>query len=184
MSSEKEKMIAGELYFAADPELAAERVRCRRVLRAFNDHDPVDEAGRVGALAMLFKRIGDKSQLEPPFHCDYGYNISIGARFFANFQCVILDCAPVEIGDDVFFGPGVHVYTATHPVNPEERVTGYEFARRVTIGSKVWVGGGAIILPGVTIGEGTTIGAGSVVTADIPARVVAVGNPCRVVRTI
>lgn len=184
MATEKEKMLAGELYFAADPQLVEERLRCRRLIRAFNDHDPADEAGRVGALKMLFERFGEKSQIEPPFHCDYGSNISMGARCFVNFQCVILDCARVEIGDDVFMAPGVHIYTATHPVDPEERVSGFEFARPVRIGSKVWLGGGAIILPGVTIGEGSTIGAGSVVRQDIPARVVAAGNPCRVVRTL
>ena len=182
--SEKEKMLCGELYLPSDPQLTRERVRCRELLRAFNGSDPGDDEGRTNLLQSLLARAGQDAFIEPPFHCDYGYNIRVGARFYANFLCVILDPAAVEIGDDVFFGPGVHVYTATHPIDAAERIRGPELARSVRIGSRVWIGGGSIVLPGVTIGEGTTIGAGSVVTRDVPAGVLAAGNPCRVLREL
>jgi maltose O-acetyltransferase len=182
--SEKEKMIAGELYLPSDPQLTADRMRCRELLRAFNAGDPADGERRTKLLQALLGRAWLDTDIEPPFHCDYGYNIRVGSRFYANFLCVILDPAAVEIGDDVFFGPGVHVYTATHPVDAVERIRGPELARPVRIGSRVWIGGGSIILPGVSIGDGTTIGAGSVVTRDVPAGVVAAGNPCRVLRAL
>lgn len=182
--SEKEKMIAGELYLPSDAQLTAERLRCRQLLRSFNGSDPADEEGRARTLRSLLGHAGHDAFIEPPFHCDYGYNIRVGARFYANFLCVILDPAAVDIGDDVFFGPGVHIYTATHPVDAAERVRGPELARPVRIGSRVWIGGGSILLPGVTIGDGTTIGAGSVITRDVPAGVAAAGNPCRVLRVL
>jgi maltose O-acetyltransferase len=182
--SEKEKMLGGEPYLPSDPQLTQERVRCRELLRAFNGSDPADGEGRADLLRSLLGRAGQDAFIEPPFHCDYGYNIRVGARFYANFLCVILDPASVEIGDDVFFGPGVHVYTATHPVDAAERIRGPELARPVRIESRVWIGGGSMILPGVTIGDGTTIGAGSVVTRDVPGGVVAAGNPCRVLRVL
>jgi maltose O-acetyltransferase len=122
--------------------------------------------------------------IEPPFFCDYGEHIRLGARVYMNFQCVILDCNLVTLGDDVFLGPGVHIYAATHPLDPDERIKGPELGRPVTIGAKVWIGGGSIICPGVTIGEGSTIGAGSVVVKDIPPYVFAGGNPCRVIRNL
>lgn len=184
MHSEKEKMLAGELYLASDAQLAAERLQCRQLLRAFNDSDPADEDGRRRTLARLFGRVGENTVIEPPFFCDYGGNISIGARFYASFQCVILDPGQVEIGDDVFLGPAVQIYTATHPLDAAERIRGPELARPVRIGARVWLGGGTIVLPGVTIGDGTTIGAGSVVTKDVPAGVLAAGNPCRVLRIL
>ena len=184
MHSEKEKMLAGELYLASDAELVAERLQCRQLLRAFNASDPADEEGRRRTLARLFGRVGENTVIEPPFSCDYGGNISVGARFYANFQCVILDPGLVEIGDDVFLGPGVQIYTATHPLDAAERIRGPELARPVRIGARVWLGGGTIVLPGVTIGDGTTIGAGSVVTRDVPAGVMAAGNPCRVLRIL
>jgi maltose O-acetyltransferase len=182
--SEKEKMLAGELYLASDAELVAERLQCRQLLRAFNDSDPADEDGRRRTLARLFGRVGENAVIEPPFFCDYGGNISVGARLYANFQCVILDPGRVEIGDDVFLGPAVQIYTATHPLDAAERIRGPELARPVRIGARVWLGGGTIVLPGVTIGDGTTIGAGSVVTRDVPAGVLAAGNPCRVLRIL
>jgi maltose O-acetyltransferase len=128
--------------------------------------------------------MGSDVEIVAPFFCDYGSNIFIGSRVFLNTNCVILDCARVEIGDDVQVGPGVHLYAATHPLNPGARRTGLERAAPVTVGSDVWLGGGAIVCPGVTIGSGTTIGAGSVVLSDVPAGVLAVGNPCRVVRSV
>lgn len=183
-ATEKEKMLAGELYVAADPELTAARVRARRILRAYNQstEDDLPERGRL--LSELLGEVGEGVWIEPPFFCDYGSHIRLGERVYMNFQCVILDCNPVEIGDDVFLGPGVHIYAATHPLEANERIKGPELGRPVKIGSKVWIGGGTIICPGVTIGEGSTIGAGSVVTRDIPPDVLAVGNPCRVVRTL
>ncbi|MGI5864646.1 MAG: sugar O-acetyltransferase [Myxococcales bacterium] len=184
MRTEKEKMLAGELYLGFDPELVAERIACRRLLQKLNQSDPADLAARQSLLAQLLGEMGENAYIEPPFFCDYGSHIYVGARFYANFQCVILDCARIEIGDDVFFGPGVHVYAATHPLDAAERVKGPELARPVSIGSRVWVGGGSIILPGVRIGDDTTIGAGSVVTRDVPAGVLAAGNPCRVLRKL
>jgi maltose O-acetyltransferase len=184
MSTEKQKMLGGELYLAADEELVADRLRCRKLLRAYNTADPADEEGRRRIADALLARIGQGSWIEAPFHCDYGTNISIGARFYANFDCVILDPAAVVIGDDVFFGPGVHIYTATHPIDSRERIKGPELAHPVRIGSRCWIGGRAVILPGIAIGDDTTIGAGSVVTRAVPARVLAAGNPCRVIRTL
>lgn len=181
---EKHKMLAGELYLGNDPELVAERLACRQLLRAFNDADPADVQGRAATLRKLLGAFGEGSYVEPPFRCDYGTHTKIGARFYANFDCVILDCNTVTIGDDVFFAPGVHIYAATHPLDAHERSKGPELARPVTIGHRVWIGGRAIVLPGVTIGDNTTIGAGSVVTKDIPANVVAAGNPCRVLRAL
>lgn len=182
--TEREKMLAGELYDAMDPELVALRQRARRLTRAYNDSDAAEEARRAELLQELLGQVGTKTWIEPPFHCDYGGNIRLGARVFINFHCTILDCNLVTVGDDASFGPGVHIYAATHPLDPDERIKGPELARPVTIGAKAWIGGGAIILPGVTIGEGSTIGAGSVVTRDVPAYVLAAGNPCRVIRPL
>jgi maltose O-acetyltransferase len=177
-------MLAGELYLGDDPELTAMRVRCKRLLREFESADPGDLATRTALLRRLLGAAGEGAYIEPPFRCDYGSNIFVGARFYANFDCVILDCARIDIGDDVFFGPGVHLYGATHPIDAEQRIAGPEFARPVRLGARVWIGGRAVVLPGVTIGEGTTIGAGSVVARDVPAGVLAIGNPCRVVRKL
>lgn len=180
--TEKEKMLAGELYVATDPELSAARARARKLVRAYNQSTEDELKQREGLLAQLLGSVGDGVWIEPPFQCDYGEHIRLGARVFMNFQCVILDCNVVTIGDDVSLGPGVHIYAATHPLDPDERAKGPELARPVTIGNKVWIGGGSIICPGVTIGEGSTIGAGSVVVKDIPPYVFAAGNPCRVIR--
>lgn len=178
--TEKERLLAGELYLASDPELTAERLRCRVLLHELNQSDPRDEATRRRVISQLIGKAGEGAWFEPPFRCDYGYNISVAARFYANFDCVILDPGRVEIGDDVLFGPGVHVYTATHPLDAAERAKGPEFAKPVQIGSRVWIGGRSIVLPGVTIGDDVIIGAGSVVTRDVPNGTRAVGNPCRV----
>ncbi|NTX05536.1 sugar O-acetyltransferase [Myxococcus sp. CA040A] len=182
--TEREKMLAGELYSGWDAELTAARSRARRLLRLYNDTLMDDEDARKQLLAQLIGKRGAGCYIEPPFHCDYGTFITLGERVYMNFQCVILDCNQITIGDDVSFGPNVHIYAATHPLDADERIKGPELARPVTIGAKTWVGGGAIIVAGVTIGEGVTIGAGSVVTKDIPPYVLAAGNPCRVIRSL
>lgn len=180
--TEKEKMLAGELYVAADPELTAGRVRARKLLRAYNQSTEDELKPREDLLSQLLGAKGAGVWIEPPFFCDYGEHIRLGARVYMNFQCVILDCNRVTLGDDVFLGPGVQIYAATHPLDADERIKGPELGKPVTIGAKVWIGGGSIICPGVTIGEGSTIGAGSVVTRDIPPYTFAAGNPCRVIR--
>lgn len=182
--TEREKMLAGELYEPWDSELAALRQRARRLTRAFNQTTEEEGPRREALLQELFGSTGERIAIEPPFYCDYGLNIHVGDNFFMNFDCVILDCARVEIGRNVMCGPKVQIYTATHPVEAAERVKGPELARPVTIGDNVWIGGGAIICPGVTVGVNSTIAAGSVVTKDIPAGVVAGGNPCRVLRRL
>lgn len=183
MRTEREKMLAGELYDALDPELAAARRRARELCHTLN-HSREDQAQeRRQILTALFASGGDDVWLEPPFHCDYGSNIHLGRKVYFNFNCVILDVCEVRVGDYCFFAPGVHIYAATHPLNAALRRK-QEFGKPVTIGSDVWIGGGAIICPGVRIGSRTVIGAGSVVTRDIPDDVVAVGNPCRVIRAI
>ncbi len=179
MRSEKEKMLSGELYHAGDPQLAAERRRARELCGALQDSE---EEGRGRIIRELFGSTGEGVWIEPPFYCDYGTNITLGRNVFFNFNCVVLDPAPITIGDNVFFGPAVQIYTATHPLHADERRTGLEYAKDIRIGSDVWIGGGVIICPGVRIGEGSVIGAGSVVTRDIPDGVVAAGNPCRVLR--
>ena len=182
--TEKEKMLAGELYNATDPRLVEERRRARDLLHAFNDTRDAETERRAEIIRELFGSAGEGVLIEPPFFCDYGSNIRLGDRVFFNFNCVVLDVARVTIGSDVMFGPAVQVYTATHPMDFQTRRAGLEAGKPVTIGSDVWVGGGAIILPGVRIGSRTVIGAGSVVTRDVPDDVFAAGNPCRVIRPI
>ena len=182
--TEREKMLAGALYRASDPELVALRLRARQLTGAFNQSEPTAVEMRRNLLAQLFGSLGAQAEIEPDFRCDYGVNIHAGDNLFMNFNCVILDVCRVDIGDSVFLAPGVHVYTAEHPIDAAARTSGVEMGRPVRIGNRVWLGGGAIILPGVTIGDDTVIGAGSVVTRDIPAGVVAAGNPCRVLRRI
>jgi maltose O-acetyltransferase len=184
MPSEKEKMLGGGLYLAADPQLAAERLRARRLVRLFNTSTEDDVEKRVQLLRELFGAVGPRVEIEPPFHCDYGSHIYAGDNLFINFGCVILDCGPVKIGRDCMFGPGVHLYAGTHPVDPDQRCAGPEYGSFVTIGDRVWLGGGVKVCPGVTIGDESVIGAASVVTRAIPPRVVAAGNPCRVIRAI
>lgn len=180
--SERELMLAGELYLASDPELAGARRRARRLTRLYNATTEEQAGERSALIQELFGQIGPGAEIEPPFYCDYGTNIRAGARLYMNFGCVVLDCAAVTVGDGCMFGPRVQILAATHPVDPVVRATGRELAKPVTIGNGCWIGAGAIICPGVTIGDGSVIGAGSVVTRDIPAGVVAVGNPCKVVR--
>ena len=180
--TEKQKMLAGELYRGSDRELVAERQNARRLTRLYNSTTEQETHRRVEILRELFGTVGSSIEIEPPFYCDYGYNIHAGDGFYMNFGCVILDCCPVHIGNNVLCAPSVQIYTATHPTDPEVRLSGLEYAAPVRIGNNVWIGGGAIICPGVTIGDHTTIAAGSVVVKDIPARVVAGGNPCRIIR--
>jgi maltose O-acetyltransferase len=183
-SEEKRKMLAGELYDASDPMLTGERLQARRLTFRYNSTPPDEVHVRAEILRELLGTKPEVIKIEPPFHCDYGYNIRVGERFFANFGCIMLDVAPITIGEDVAFGPNVQLLTATHPVEPKQRLEGPELGAPIQIGDAVWLGGGVIVCPGVSIGAGTTIGAGSVVTKDVPARVVAVGNPCRVLKPI
>ncbi len=183
MTTEQAKMLAGELYDPHDPELVAARVRARDLCQDLNATRETDVEARRAILQQLFGRGGDSVWMQPPFFCDYGSNIHLGERVFFNFNCVVLDVCPVRIGDCTLFGPAVQIYTATHPLDAALRRR-QEFGKPVTIGSDVWVGGGAVICPGVTIGSKSVIGAGSVVTRDIPAGVFAAGNPCRAIREI
>src|SRR5256885_4363843 len=183
MPSEREKMLAGALYDPLDPELVAGRERARDLCQALNATREGEADARRAILRELFGQGGDTVWMQPPFFCDYGTNIELGERVFFNFNCVVLDVCRVVIGDYTLFGPAVQVYTATHPMNAELRRQ-QEFARPIEVGSDVWVGGGAILCPGVKIGSRSVIGAGGVVTPDIPDRVFAAGNPCRVVREI
>lgn len=183
--TEKEKMLAGEVYDATDSQLLEELVVTRLVLQEYNSLSPSDLWRARRILSELFGSVADDQfVINQPFRCDYGKQISIGRRFFANFNLVILDEAVVTIGDDCFLGPNVSIYTACHSIYPTQRNTRKEWAKPVAIGNNVWIGGSVTILPGVTIGDNVTIGAGSVVVSDIPSGVVAVGNPCRVVKTI
>lgn len=184
MTTEKQKMLRGELYFAGDPELVAERRRARDLMKAFNESRDEEQELRARLLGELFGAVGSTVVIEPPFYCDYGTHIRLGSNVFMNFGCVILDVTPVEIGDDVMFGPYVQLYTATHPLDAATRRTALELGSPIRIGSDVWIGGGAIVNPGVSIGDRSVIGAGSVVTRDIPAGVFAAGSPCRVIREL
>jgi maltose O-acetyltransferase len=183
MRSERDKMLAGELYDPLDQELVAGRDRARDLCQALNATREAQQEERRRIVRDLFGAGGDSVWMQPPFYCDYGSNILLGERVFFNFNCVVLDVCEVRIGDFTLFGPAVQIYTATHPMNAELRRK-QEFAKPISIGADVWVGGGAIICPGVRIGSRSVIGAGSVVTRDIPEGVFAAGNPCRVVREI
>ena len=183
--TEKEKMLAGLVYDATDPQLISELQQTRERIHDYNALRPSETARMKALLKELLGSIGDDDIIvNQPFHCDYGSQISVGRRFFANFNFTVLDEAPVRIGDDCFIGPNVSIYTACHSTDPVTRNTRQEWARGVTIGNNVWIGGSVTILPGVTIGDNVTIGAGSIVVSDIPSGTVAVGNPCRVVRQL
>jgi maltose O-acetyltransferase len=184
MKTEKQKMLNGELYNPLDKQLSEERKNARLLFKSLNDSS-VDQVGqRLEILKKLIPNAGHGLWIESPFYCDYGSNIRLGEKVFFNFNCVILDVAPVRIGNRTMFGPNVQIYTATHPVNHLERASGLEFGKPIEIGDDVWVGGSAIINPGVRIGDRSIIGAGSVVTRDIPSDVIAAGNPCKVIRRI
>ncbi|MDE3087370.1 MAG: sugar O-acetyltransferase [Acidobacteriota bacterium] len=175
-------MRAGEDYLADDPEIAADSLRARWLQDAFNRTAATAGRERRRILEELLGSFGVDSEIRPPFYCDYGFQISVGARTFVNYGLVALDVAPIVIGDDVQIGPYVQLLTPTHPLDPERRRAKWEAAEPVTIGDNVWLGGGVVVLPGVTVGSDTVVGAGSVVTADLPAGVVAMGNPARVAR--
>ncbi|VXD16001.1 maltose O-acetyltransferase [Planktothrix serta PCC 8927] len=182
--TEQQKMLAGELYLASDPDLIQGRQRASKLTRLYNNTTEEQLEDRQKILLELFNKIGDNLYITPPFYCDYGCYIKLGNNVYMNSNCIILDCNWVEIGDNVLLAPNVQIYAAYHPIDPELRLSGQELAAPIKIGNNVWIGGGAIICPGVEIGDNTTIGAGSVVVNNIPERVVAVGNPCRVIRTL
>ncbi|MCM3024543.1 maltose acetyltransferase domain-containing protein [Heyndrickxia ginsengihumi] len=184
MKSEKKKMINGERYDPSDNELVKDRERARRITRMFNQTLETEIDKRKELLKELFGSTGDDLFIEPSFRCDYGYNIHVGEHFFANFNCVILDICEVRIGDNCFIAPGVHIYTATHPLDPVERNSGVEFGKPVTIGDNVWIGGRAVINPVVKIGNNVVIASGAVVTKDIPDHVVVGGNPAAIIKNI
>ena len=183
MTTERDRMLRGERYDPRDPALVAARARTRRLLAAYNASEP-GTAGRERLLRELIPNAAPGAWIEPPFACDYGDNITLGADFYCNFNCVILDVARVTIGRNVLLGPAVQIYAATHPLSAAARRTGLELGAPVDIGDDVWIGGGSIVCPGVHIGARTVVGAGSVVTRDLPADVVAAGNPCCVIRTL
>lgn len=178
--SEKQKMLTGQLYRASCAELQAEQIANKHWMQRYNGSADQLNEQRHELLTAHFARVGADVVIRPPFYCDYGYNIDLGARVFMNFNCVILDVCPVSIGDDCQIGPAVQIYTADHPRDPELRRSGLESGKPVKIGRNVWIGGAAIILPGVTVGDNAVIGAGSVVTRDVPAGATVVGNPARV----
>lgn len=177
-------MLAGELYLGSDPQLVAEDLRAQEVLYRFNMSRPGADDERRALLVELFADFGTGAVLKPSFRCDYGTNISIGEDTFINYNCVFLDCNRITIGKQVQIAPCVQIYTATHPLDADTRRSKLEFALPVVIDDGVWLGGGAIVCPGVTIGKNTVVGAGSIVTRDLPPGVLAVGNPCRVLRTL
>jgi maltose O-acetyltransferase len=180
----RERMLAGDPYIADDPEIGEQSAAALDLMAAYNATTVRQAPLRRQLLEELLGSVGESTEIRPPFYVDYGSHIRIGARCFANFGLVALDVAAITIGDDVQMGPNVQLLTPTHPVEPGPRRDKWEAAQPITIGDNVWLGGGAIVLPGVTIGENTVVGAGSVVTRDLPANVVAVGNPARVIRSL
>ncbi len=184
MKTEKEKMLSGELYNPADPLLVKEREEARRKVRIYNQTLETETEKRTKLLQEFLGSTGENVYMEPNIRFDYGYNTHVGENFFANFDCTILDVGEVRIGDNCFLGPGVHIYTVLHPLHPAERNTGKEYAKPVTIGNNVWIGGRAIINPGVTIGDNVVVASGSVVTKDVPDHVVVGGNPAKIIKKI
>lgn len=184
MTNQKERMLAGLPYKAWMDGLEEERNACRQKIYDFNLLPPGERAKIPALLKELFGKTGDALFIEPPFHCDYGWNIEVGENFFANYNLTILDVGKVTIGKNVQIAPNVSIYTAGHPLHADSRNSGYEYGIPVTIGDNVWIGGSSVILPGIRIGNNAVIGAGSVVTKDIPDNMVAAGNPCRVIREI
>lgn len=182
--SHRDRMLAGDLYIADDPDLAAASLRARALQERINTSTAADTNQLNSILRELLGELGAGSEIRPPFYCDYGEHIRVGSRVFANFGLVALDVAPITIGDDVQIGPNVQLLTPTHPLQADLRRAKWEAAKPIVIEANVWIGGGAIVLPGVTIGENSVVGAGSVVTKDLPPNVVAVGNPARVARSL
>lgn len=183
--TEKDKASAGLLYDANyDEQLIEERVRCKDLCYEFNQLKPSQIKEQSEILKQILGKTKEQFVITAPFWCDYGYNIEIGENFYTNHNCIILDAAKVTFGDNVFIAPNCGFYTAGHPLDVEQRNQGLEYAYPITVGNNVWIGGNVTVLPGVTIGDNTVIGSGSVVTKDIPSGVIAVGNPCKVIRTI
>lgn len=180
--SEKEKMLSGQMYDATDKELTAERLKCKSLCRQYNGFDDIDK--RNSLMTQILGKTGKNFCIEPDFWCDYGYNIEVGENFYVNHNCVMLDCAKITFGNNVFIGPNCGFYTAEHPLDVETRNRGLEFAKPIKVGNNVWFGGGVTVLSGVEIGDNVVIGAGSVVTKSIPSNVVVVGNPCKVLKEI
>ena len=181
---DKAKMLAGELYRASSAELTMERRRAQVVLARYNAISDGEPDLLLSLLRDVMGAVGDGTVVMPQFTCDYGYNIRLGRNVFINYHCIFLDCAPIDIGNDVQLGPAVQLYTAQHPLEADVRRSGLESAQPIRIGNDVWIGGGAVVLPGVTIGDRSVVGAGSVVVRSVPADCVAVGNPARVVRAL
>ena len=184
MPSEKAKMLAGELYDPWDPALVAERERARELFGLYNQTGATDRESRQLILEELFGSVGENPTVEPPVRCDYGEQIAVGDRFFANFGCVFLDVCSIDFGDRCLLGPSVHVYTATHPLDAETRAAGKEYGKPVTVGDDVWIGGQAVLNPGVEVGDRSVVASGAVVTRDVPADVVVQGNPAEVVKEL
>ncbi|WP_026754016.1 sugar O-acetyltransferase [Sediminibacter sp. Hel_I_10] len=184
MLTEKQKMIAGELYRSQDPELVKEHQHAKLLFQKFNAMDDTLKTQRQDILLALLGATGENLCVEPPFYCDYGYNISMGKNVFINYNCCILDGSYVRIGDNCMLGPNVQIYTATHPLEHKARNSGKEFSKPITIGHNVWIGGNATICPGVTIGNGAVIAAGAVVTKNVSDNVVVGGNPAKVIKAI
>ena len=184
MNNEWNKMLKGEPYDALNAEILDLLFKTKDRIRQYNQLPPSDNEGRETAIRTILGSYGEHPIVNSPFYCDYGCNIHVGDHFFSNFNLTILDEAMVTIGNHAYIGPNVSLYTACHPTDPVERRKGTEWAKPITIGNDVWIGGNVTVLPGVTIGNGCTIGAGSVVTSDIPDGSIAVGNPCRVIKTI
>lgn len=182
--TQKERMIANLPYKAWMDGLSEERLENKKRIYQYNHLPPEQWNEQVDLLKRILGKTGDEVYIEPPFHCDYGYNIEVGENFYANYNLVILDVGKVRIGKNVMFAPNVSIYTAGHPVHPDSRNSGYEYGIDITIGDNVWIGGNVCVLPGVKIGDNVVIGAGSVVTKDLPDNVIAAGNPCRVIRKI
>ncbi len=182
--TEKHKMLAGELYRSADRELLAERLQAQQVLVRYNVMPHDDQTLRTALLRNFLQTVGENTMILSPFACDYGYNIRLGRNVFINYHCNFLDCALIDIGDDVQIGPAVQLYTAMHPLDAGVRRSGLESASSIRIGHDVWIGGGAVVLPGVTIGDRSVVGAGSVVVRSVPPDSLVVGNPARIVRTL
>ena len=176
--SEKQKMLTQQWFNPRDPELTAARAKAKKLCRDLNQCTPEAFKAAQHIAKQLFAKV-QGCYLEPDFYCDYGFNIELGARFYANHHCVMLDAAPIRIGDDVMLGPAVHIYTVTHPLDAALRQSGIELAKPIQIGHRVWIGGGAILLPGITVGDDAVIAAGSVVTKDVPAGALVKGNPAR-----
>ena len=183
MSTEKQKMIAGEHYLPGDETLRADRLHARHLVHRYNHTTPDAKPERQQILAELLGK-SEGAYIEPGFRCDYGYNIYLGNAFYANFDCVMLDVCPIRIGDNCMLAPGVHIYTATHPIDPVARNSGAELGKPVTIGNNVWIGGRAVINPGVTIGDNVVVASGAVVTKDVPDNVVVGGNPARIIKKL